>query len=73
MQVSFVSVAELDKAVSDAGELEGEVEEISKNIASITGSKNKSSMEKFEKVTNKLDKVRAEITKLKVGIKTAER
>ncbi|KAJ9591402.1 hypothetical protein L9F63_002008, partial [Diploptera punctata] len=62
-----------DKAAEEAGKVEAEVQKLHSKIMGITGGRMKAAQKKVDEVTNNLDKVRKEITKLKVAIKTAER
>ena len=62
-----------DKAAEEAGKVDAEVQKLHNKIMGITGGRMKTAQKKVDEVTNNLDKVRKEITKLRVAIKTAER
>ncbi|XP_045519482.1 structural maintenance of chromosomes protein 4 isoform X1 [Pieris brassicae] len=63
----------LNKAKNDAGEVEKEVHGIDAQIATVAGNKVKELQKVVEDLGKKIDKVNAEIAKLRVGINTSVR
>ncbi|XP_038218077.1 structural maintenance of chromosomes protein 4 [Zerene cesonia] len=63
----------LNKANHDAGEIEKEVHGVDAQIAAVAGNRVKELQKIVEDLAKKIDKVNAEITKLRVGINTSIR
>lgn len=69
----FLLYAEYDAATESAGGVESQVQSLHKQIMAITGGRMKAAQKKVDDVSKNVDKVRQEVTKLKVAIKTSER
>jgi len=65
--------AEYDDATEQAGGVESEVQNLHQQIMAITSGRMKATQKKVDDISKNLDKVRQEVTRLKVGIRTAER
>ncbi|XP_048487177.1 structural maintenance of chromosomes protein 4 [Plutella xylostella] len=63
----------LDKATTDAGEVEKEVQGVDAQISKVAGGKVKDLTKSVDELTKKIDKVSTEITKLRVAINTSVR
>jgi peptidoglycan hydrolase CwlO-like protein len=64
---------EYDAAAEKAGKVDLKVQSLHKQIMTITELQMKSAQKKMDDVSKNLDKVRQEVTKLKVAIKTSQR
>jgi hypothetical protein len=75
MSVCFVFIlcAEYDAATEQAGTVESQVQNLHKQIMTITSGRMKAAQNKVDDISKNLDKVRQEVTRLKVGIRTSER
>jgi peptidoglycan hydrolase CwlO-like protein len=65
--------ADYDAATENAGGVESQVQTLHKQIMAITGGRMKAAQKKVDDVSKNVDKVRQEMTKLKVAIRTSER
>jgi hypothetical protein len=75
MLVSFVFIlcAAYDAATEEAGAVESQVQNLHKQIMTITSGRMKAAQKKVDDISKNLDKVRQEVTRLKVAIRTSER
>lgn len=64
---------EYDAAAEKAGKVDSKVQGLRKQIMTITELHMKAAQKKMGDVSKNLDKVRQEVTKLKVAIKTSQR
>lgn len=64
---------EYDAATEQAGTVESQVQNLHKQIMTITSGRMKAAQNKVDDISKNLDKVRQEVTRLKVGIRTSER
>lgn len=69
----FILCAEYDAAAEKAGAVESQVQNLHKQIMAITSGRMKATQKKVDDISKNLDKVRQEVTRLKVGIRTSER
>jgi hypothetical protein len=65
--------AEYDAAMQQAGAVELDVQNLHKQIMTITSGRMKAAQKRVDDISKNLDKVRQEVTKLKVAIRTSER
>lgn len=64
---------EYDAATEKAGEVDSQVQSLRKQIVTIRERCMKAAQKKVDDVSKNLDRVRQEVTKLKVAIKTSQR
>jgi len=65
--------AAYNAATEQAGAVESQVKNLHQQIMAITSGRMKATQKKVDDISKNLDKVRQEVTRLKVGIRTAER
>ena len=65
--------AAYDDATEQAGAVESQVKNLHQQIMAITSGRMKATQKKVDDISKNLDRVRQEVTRLKVGIRTAER
>ena len=65
--------AAYNAATDQAGAVESQVQSLHQQIMAITSGRMKATQKKVDDISKNLDKVRQEVTRLKVGIRTAER